>query len=125
MVDVDSSNAIGRDLIEKGGDLTIESKDQVRRARQSGTKSSGRAGKSFALVDSSVTAYASGGGGNVALDPNESLETFLPSSGSLYDEGVYLMGLRFGSEAALEESVVGCASGEGPSSEFRPPYLGS
>jgi len=69
------------------------------------TKSSARAGKSFALVDNSMAAYASGRRGNVAPNSNESLEAFHSSCGSLYDEDTYLAGLRlgfglFGSEAS-------------------------
>jgi len=123
---------IGRDLIGDGGDVTVKFKDRVIGARDGRgkagtlvTKSSARVGKPFALVDKSVAGYASGGRGDVALDPNESLETFLSSSGSMHDEGIHLVGLRLGSEVVLEEPMVGHASGEGPSSEFRPPYLGS
>lgn len=60
------------------------------------TKSSIRAGKSFALVAKSVAVYASGRMGNVAPDSNESLDTLLSPGGSLYDEGTRLVEPRLG-----------------------------
>jgi len=75
------------------------------------TKSSALAGRSLAFVDRSVAAYASGRRGNVAPDANESPETFLSSSGSLYDEGMYLEGLRLGFEFVWPGGFLGRADG--------------
>lgn len=95
----------GRDLIEEGGDVKVELCVNVRvmGAREGYgstgalvTKSSILTGTSFVLMDRSVALCASGRMGNVVPDSNEPPESFLPSGGSLYDEGIFLPRLRVG-----------------------------
>jgi hypothetical protein len=76
------------------------------------TKSSTRVGKSFVFIDRSVAVYASGRIGNVVPDSNESLETFLSSGGSLYEEGLCLPRLGPGFEFVWLEGFFGRADDE-------------
>jgi len=119
LVDVDlladNGNAIGRYLIEDGGDVIVESKDRVI-GRETGEAERAPWLLNLLLELASHWPWSTGRWwqGGCSAEPERASRDLPPFKRLLVRRGYKSGEAGLGSEAALEEPVVGRASGEGP-----------